>query len=102
MSNYKLKNFDGIVFDTNGKGIGLPQIDNISNATTSNIPAGSLMYAIAQNSIYYFNGTAWVSGQGTSGTSGVNGSSGSSGSTGFVLVCKACTKFFIELFNNER
>ena len=82
MSNYKLKNSDGIVFDTNGKGIGLPQIDNINNATTSGIQAGSLMYAIAQNSIYYFNGTAWISGQGTSGTSGVNGSSGSSGTAG--------------------
>ena len=82
MSNYTLKNSSGIVFDTNGKGIGLPQIDNINNATTSGIQAGSLMYAIAQNAIYLFNGVSWVSQQGTSGSSGQNGSSGSSGTAG--------------------
>ncbi len=48
MSNYKFKNSDGIVFDTNSRGIGIPTVDDIANAPTSSVPAGSILYAIAQ------------------------------------------------------
>lgn len=44
MSGYKIKNSDGIIFSADGKGVAIPIVDSINNASNS-VPEGSLIYS---------------------------------------------------------
>ena len=44
MSGYKITNTDGIVLSSDGKGLSIPSINSIANAST-NVPEGSIIYA---------------------------------------------------------
>ena len=81
MSGYKISNTDGIVLNSDGKGLAIPSINSIGNAST-NVPEGSIIYAIDNKQIYRFNGTTWLVSAGTSGTAGNTGNAGSSGTSG--------------------
>ncbi len=67
MSGYKITNSDGLILASNGKGLTIPTVDNIDNASTS-VPAGTIIFNLADNNVYRFNGTLWLISAGTSGS----------------------------------
>ena len=81
MSGYKITNSDGILLASNGKGVSIPTVDAINNASNS-VPTGTLIYSLADNNIYRYNGTSWLTSAGSSGTAGSSGQSGTAGSSG--------------------
>jgi collagen type VII alpha len=81
MSGYKITNSDGVVLVTTGKGVSIPTIDAIQNASTS-VPTGTIIYSLADGNIYRYNGTSWLVSAGTSGSAGSSGQSGTSGTAG--------------------
>ena len=81
MSGYKITNSDGIILVANSKGVAVPTVDSINNASTS-VPEGTIIYSIATKQIYRFDGTSWLIAAGSSGTAGTAGSSGVSGTSG--------------------
>ena len=67
MSGYKITNSDGVIIaSTSGKGLGIPVVDSINNASNS-APEGSLIYSSATKQIYRFDGTQDIITSGTSG-----------------------------------
>jgi hypothetical protein len=75
MSGYKVTNTDGIIMVSDGKGLSIPVVSGIENASGS-VPAGSIIYDTSTQQIYRYNGSAWLSAAGSSGTSGSSGNTG--------------------------
>ena len=52
MSGYKVTNTDGIIIVSDGKGLSIPVVNGIGNASGT-VPAGSIIYDSSTQQIFY-------------------------------------------------